>query len=481
MSEPNAKQAKTTTVWDDATSKKFFDHIESKKDEYIKRLAEAVAIDSVSGEVARRPKVVEMGHWLKAWIEKLGGTVTMKDIGKQTLEGQEVDLPPVLLGQYGTDPSKKTLCVYGHYDVQPADKSDGWDTEPFVLTEKEGRLFGRGSSDDKGPVLGWLWAIEASQELGLDLPVNIKMVFEGMEESGSVGMEELIRAEAKGFLSDVDCVCISDNYWLGTTKPCITYGLRGICYFFLSVEGSTKDLHSGVFGGTVHEPMVDLVKMMSTLVDAKGNILIDGVNDTVAPVVADEHKVYEAIDFDIQDYKRDAGLVGDVPHPSKVDTLMRRWRFPSLSIHGVEGAFYGQGGKTVIPRKVIPDQDPEDIFKKVEKHVLAEHAKLNSTTKVSLTSEHGGKPWVANFDHPNYVAGRKATKEVYGVEPDLTREGGSIPITLTFEEATGKSVLLLPMGRGDDGAHSQNEKLDVSNYINGIKLLGSYIFNLTDI
>lgn len=149
------------------------------------------------------------------------------------------------------DPAKKTVCVYGHLDVQPALAEDGWDTEPFVLTEKDSKLYGRGSTDDKGPVLCWIHAIEAYQNLGIELPVNIKFIFEGMEESASEGLETLLFARKDTFLADVDYVCISDNYWLDTDKPSITYGLRGICYFFVEIECAARDMHSGVFGGNV--------------------------------------------------------------------------------------------------------------------------------------------------------------------------------------------------------------------------------------
>ena len=162
-----------------------------------------------------------------------------------------MDLPPVLFAHLGKDPSKKTVMIYGLLDVQPALVEDGWDTEPFVLTEKNDRLYGRGSTDDKGPVLGWLHAIEAFQQTGQSLPVNLKFCLEGMEESGSEGLEELLFKEKDGFMSGVDFVCISDNYWLGKNKPCLTYGLRGLCYFFIEVECATKDLHSGVFGGSM--------------------------------------------------------------------------------------------------------------------------------------------------------------------------------------------------------------------------------------
>uniref|UniRef100_A0A3B4FPZ2 Cytosolic non-specific dipeptidase n=1 Tax=Pundamilia nyererei TaxID=303518 RepID=A0A3B4FPZ2_9CICH len=177
----------------------------------------------------------------------------------------EIPLPPIILGQLGSDPAKKTVCIYGHLDVQPANIDDGWDTEPFTLVEKDGKLYGRGSTDDKGPVLAWFNCIEAYQKIGKDLPINIKFCFEGMEESGSEGLDDLVFSRKDTFFKDVDYVCISDNYWLGKNKPCITYGLRGICYFFIEVKSCwIIDLHSGVFGGSVHEAMTDLIALMGS-------------------------------------------------------------------------------------------------------------------------------------------------------------------------------------------------------------------------
>jgi nonspecific dipeptidase len=189
---------------------------------------------------------VKMIEWTKDHIVRLGGAVTVLP---NPVESEERPLPPILLGEFHVDPKLKTVCVYGHLDVQPAAKEDGWDTDPFVLTEKDGKLFGRGSTDDKGPALSWLWIVEAHQALGIDLPVNIKILYEGMEEYGSDGMFETIAEEAKEgkFLNDVDFFCISDNYWLGKAKPCVTYGLRGLAYFELSVQGCEQDLHSGEF------------------------------------------------------------------------------------------------------------------------------------------------------------------------------------------------------------------------------------------
>ncbi|XP_060592099.1 cytosolic non-specific dipeptidase-like isoform X2 [Ruditapes philippinarum] len=460
-----------------------FGHIDKNADKYIKRLSDVVAIKSVSAWPETRPEIRKMVEWTKGELEKLGTTCELEELGDQILpDGQKLPLPPILLGTLGNDPKKKTLLVYGHLDVQPAEVSDGWDTEPFVLTEKDGKLYGRGATDDKGPVLGWINALEAMKEQGMEVPINLKFIFEGMEESGSEGLDELVFSKSDTFLKDVDFVCISDNYWLGKKKPCITYGLRGICYFFLEVECASKDLHSGLFGGTVHEAMGDLVHIMGSLVDLNGKILIPGINDAVAKLTEEEKALYGPIDFDTNEYKSDIG-VNKLIHKEKHEVLMARWRYPSLSLHGIEGAFSGAGAKTVIPRKVIgkfsirlvPDMQPEEVERLVKAHVEKVHADRGSPNRIKIHMGHGGKPWVSDFNHPNYVAGRNAVKSVFGVEPDLTREGGSIPVTLTFQEATGKNVILLPIGASDDGAHSQNEKIDKYNYIQGIKLLGAYM------
>ncbi|EPS44675.1 hypothetical protein H072_1331 [Dactylellina haptotyla CBS 200.50] len=458
----------------------YYAQVDALEEKFIDRLRKAVAIPSVSAEPERRPDVVKMAEFLKAELEALGASIQYYYPGEQS---PGLDLPPVLLGRYGSDPAKRTILVYGHYDVQPAFKEDGWEYQPFDLTiDGEGRMFGRGSTDDKGPVLGWLNAIEAHQKAGLDFPVNLLMCFEGMEESGSEGLEELIKKEAKNFYKDTDAVCISDNYWLGTTKPCLTYGLRGCSYYQLEVSGPGQDLHSGVYGGTVTEPMTDLVNIMSTLVDNKGKILIDGIYNQVAPVTERETALYQNIDFEMGTIHEALGSKTTISQDAK-ETLMARWRYPSLSLHGVEGAYYAPGAKTVIPAKVIgkfsirtvPNMELDEVTKLVKAHIEKATNNLGTNNKVEVSLIHDGKWWVADPDHWNFRAAAKATKQVWGVEPDLTREGGSIPITLTFEEETGKNVLLLPMGTSTDQPHSINEKLDKKNYIQGTKLLGSYL------
>jgi Cys-Gly metallodipeptidase DUG1 len=409
----------------------YFKQVDALSDHFIERLRKAVAIPSISADEERRPDVVRMGQFLADELTVLGAEVQQRPLGKQP--GKEhLDLPPVIIARYGNDKKKRTILVYGHYDVQPAGKEDGWATEPFELTiDDKGRMYGRGSTDDKGPVLGWLNAIEAHQKAGVDFPVNLLMCFEGMEEYGSEGLDDFINAEAKKFFADADAVCISDNYWLGTEKPCLTYGLRGCSYYSVEISGPGQDLHSGVFGGTAQEPMTDLTRVLASLVDTDGKIQIPGLADLVAPLTDEEKSLYSDIAFTMDDLHESLGSKTTI-FPDKERTLMGRWRYPSLSIHGIEGAFSQPGAKTVIPAKVsgkfsirtVPNMEPEDVDRLVFKYVDDVFKKLGSKNTMKCSLLHAGKWWVASPKHWNFSAAGKAVERVWGVKPDLTREGG---------------------------------------------------------
>ncbi|KAK2460830.1 hypothetical protein APHAL10511_007300 [Amanita phalloides] len=470
----------------------FINYIDANASKFIQRLADAVAIPSISGDPLRRQDVIKMALWLDGQLKSLGVETKLVDLGSHIMDGQELPLPPAILGKIGDNPNKKTVLVYGHFDVQPADKADGWHTDPFTLTihPTNGQLIGRGSTDDKGPILGWLNVLQYHTEHKKPLPVNLKFCFEGMEESGSEGLDKLVQREANpgGWFDGVDCVCISDNYWLNTRTPVLTYGLRGLAYFKVTVSGPARDLHSGVLGRAVHEPMTDLILLMSKLVDSKGNILIPGVEDMVPPPDEQEIALYQKLDYSVQDIEETAGAPVALSS-DKVEVLMGRMRHPSLSLHGIEGAYSGPGGKTVIPAKVtgkfsirlVPPQTPENIGELAFKYLKDEFTKLGSKNKLVLENSKGGKPWLADINHWNFEAAKSATKQIYQQDPDLTREGGSIPVTLTFAETLGVNVVLLPMGRGDDGAHSTNEKLDTSNFIQGSKLMGAYLYEVGEL
>jgi len=478
----------------------FFTYVDEHKDVYIERLKEAVSIPSVSADRARRQDCFKMVEKYRAMMEGMGITTELRDLGIQERLG--IPLPPVIVGRYGEyDPTKRTICAYSHLDVQPAQKSDGWHTEPFALTEvpataeddaakgyggllSGGQLYGRGTTDDKGPALSWLAVLEAYEALEFSIPVNLCFLIECMEESGSEGLDEVVKKEFApgGFFSNVEAICISDNYWLGTKKPCVQYGLRGIVYFYCEVSGPARDLHSGKFGGVVHEPMSDLFQVMASLTGPKGEILIPGVMEAVAPLTDAESKLYDEIEFDLDSLKGVAGT-HDLLHPeSSKLAMMHMWRYPSLSLHGIEGAHSGQGAKTVIPAKVIgkfsirlvAHQDPVKVAELVVAHCQQTFAKLGSPNALKVTATQGAKAFTGDPSDENYQAAFRANEAVYGVKPDFVRSGGSIPVTLTMQD-TGRSVVLFPIGRADDGAHGPNEKYDVNQFLGGIKLLGTYL------
>uniref|UniRef100_A0A3P8XHF6 Peptidase M20 dimerisation domain-containing protein n=1 Tax=Esox lucius TaxID=8010 RepID=A0A3P8XHF6_ESOLU len=449
------------------------EYVDSHQEEYVQTLRDWVAVESDSSDVLKRPDCHRMMDMTAEKLRAMGGKVELVDIGVQELpNGQTVDLPKVVTAQFGSDPSKQTVCVYGHVDVQPAKLEDGWATDPYNLTDIDGNLYGRGASDNKAPVLAWIHTVEAYQ----DLPVNVKFIIEGMEETGSNGLDAMIMAQRDSFLSDVDYILISDCGWL-SRRPALTYGTRGNCYFFAEVEGPKQDLHSGVYGGTVIEPMTDLIGILDTLISPSGKILIPGIREAVAPLSDEEWKMYQDIEFDIESYKSKIG-VSQLMYNNKVDLLAHRWRYPTVTVHGIEGAFSAPGTKTVIPAKVIakfsirqvPNMDPAVVKKQVTDYLNSVFAKRKSPNKLKVTMVIGAKPWLADTKHPLYEAGKAAVKRVFNVEPDLIREGGTIPIAKTFEDVTGKSIIMLPIGGFDDGLHSQNEKMSRYNYIEGTKL-----------
>uniref|UniRef100_A0A3B3DY28 Carnosine dipeptidase 1 n=1 Tax=Oryzias melastigma TaxID=30732 RepID=A0A3B3DY28_ORYME len=449
-------------------------YIDEHQEDYVEALRDWVAVESDSSNVLRRSELHRMMEMVAQKLQQMGGSVESVDIGEQELpDKQRLALPKVVTAQFGTDPTKHTLCVYGHVDVQPAKLEDGWATDPFNLTEINGNLYGRGASDNKAPVLAWMHAVEAYQKLSLELPVNVKFVIEGMEETGSNGLEAMILAQKDSFFSDVDYIVVSDCGWL-SRRPAITYGTRGNCYFLAEVRGPKQDLHSGVYGGTVIEPMIDLIGILDTLISPSGKILVPGIREAVAPLSDDEWRMYQDIEFDVDDYKNKIG-VSKLMYNNKVDLLAHKWRYPTVSIHGIEGAFSDPGTKTVIPSKVcakfsirqVPNMDPAVVEKKVSEHLHSVFAKRHSPNTLTVSMVIGAKPWLADIQHPLYEAGKAAVKRVFSVDPDLIREGGTIPISRTFQDVTGKSIIMMPIGGFDDGLHSQNEKIsrfDLSDF-----------------
>ncbi|XP_050177205.1 beta-Ala-His dipeptidase isoform X2 [Myiozetetes cayanensis] len=423
-----------------------FQYIDAHQSDFIENLKEWVAVESDSVQPDLRKEVVRMMALAADRLAALGATVNLVNLGSHQLpDGQDLPLPPVILGELGKDPQNPTICFYGHVDVQPAKKEDGWNTDPYTLTEINGNLYGRGATDNKGPVLAWINAVETFRALKL------------------VG-----------------------NLWLSNKKPALTYGSRGNACFSVEVECGNKDLHSGTFGGIIHEPLMDLIALLDSLVDPTGRILIPGIYDSVAVLTEEERKLYESIEFDLEEHKNNSG-VKKFLFGTKEEILLHLWRYPSLSIHGIEGAFHEPGIKTVIPAKVIgkfsirqvPHMDLSVVKQQVVEHLEGVFSKRNSPNKLKVSMPLGAKPWLADVNDLSYKAARRAIKTVFGEDPDFIRDGSTIPVARMFQTITQKSVMMLPIGAADDGEHSQNEKISRHNYIEGTKLFAAFFLEIS--
>uniref|UniRef100_A0A3Q1M5W4 Carnosine dipeptidase 1 n=1 Tax=Bos taurus TaxID=9913 RepID=A0A3Q1M5W4_BOVIN len=427
---------------------KVFQYIDLHQDEFVQTLKEWVAVesDSVQPVPRLRRELLRMAGLAADRLRGLGARVASVDAGFQ----------------------QRHLCF--SENSSPACK---------------GKLYGRGTTDNKGPVLAWINAVSAFKALDEDLPVNIKFLIEGMEESGSLALEELVRKEKSGFFSSVDCIVISDNLWISRRKPALIYGTRGNSYFTVEVKCRDQDFHSGTFGGILNEPMADLVALLGSLVDASGRILVPGIYGHVAPVTEEEKRVYEAIDLDVEEY-RNSSQVKKFLFDTKEELLMHLWRYPSLSIHGIEGAFHEPGAKTVIPGRVIgkfsirlvPHMDMSVVETQVKQHLEYIFSKRNSSNQMTVSMALGLHPWIANISDHQYLAAKRAIKTVFGTEPDMIRDGSTIPIAKILQDTTQKSVIMLPLGAVDDGEHSQNEKINRWNYIEGSKLFAAFFLEM---
>uniref|UniRef100_A0A674A429 Beta-Ala-His dipeptidase-like n=1 Tax=Salmo trutta TaxID=8032 RepID=A0A674A429_SALTR len=442
--------------------------VDDHQNQFVQRLKEWVAVQSNSGDHTKWGEVERILNMTAVRIQEMGGTVEFADVGTHQLpSGETVPLPPVILAEFERDPKKATLCIYGHVDVQPAKMMDGWTTDPFNLTEIKGNLYGRGATDNKGPVLAWLHAVESYQ--ATEKGRRIKLIIEGLEEVGSYGLLELTIKGNDSFFADVDFIVISDNVW-ATRTPSLTYGTRGSSYFFVEVDGPKLDFHSDILVKTCFIPKC--FHYFLFLPNRKSVGSQSGVTDDVEPLTEDERKLNHNISFDLVEMKSMAG-VKHFLQDTEEEVLMARWRNPYLSIHGIQGAFSEPGTKTV------PNMDPPDVERKVKEHLQHVFSTLKSPNRLRVTATVGAKPWVANLKDPQYVAGQRAVREVFGVDPELIREGSTIPIAQNFQEETGKSVMMLPIVGHDDGEHSQNEKTSRYNYIEGMKLFAAYFYEIS--
>jgi acetylornithine deacetylase/succinyl-diaminopimelate desuccinylase-like protein len=379
---------------------------------------------------------------------------------------------PIVYGEKIIDPTKPTILVYGHYDVQPADPYDLWITPPFEPSVRDGQIYARGACDDKGQMYMHIKAFEMMMQKNV-LPCNVKFMIEGEEEIGSEHLESFVQQHLHRLKADV--VLISDTSMISNETPSITTGLRGLAYLEVEVTGPNIDLHSGVYGGAVPNPINILCQMIASLHDSDRKITIPGFYDEVEEVAATERAEMAKAPFNLEEYKKYLDLA-DVCGETGYTTLERVSIRPTLDVNGIWGGYTGEGAKTVLPAKatakismrLVPNQTYDTICDLFERHFLSI---APPAVKVKVTRMHGGTAAVTPTDSPAYRAGAKAMEVTFGKTPIPLRTGGSIPIVAMFERLLGTKSLLFGFGLDSDAIHSPNEKFGLWNYYQGIKTI----------
>jgi acetylornithine deacetylase/succinyl-diaminopimelate desuccinylase-like protein len=437
------------------------DFINVNRDRYLDELKALLAIPSISALPEHAADVKRCADWCAD---------EMRRVGLQNVHLIPTPGYPVVYGDWLGAAGAPTILFYGHYDVQPVDPLNLWETPPFEATIRDGEIYARGSADDKGQVFMHFKAIEAHLKQNGKLPVNIRLILEGEEEVGSANLDNFIVSNKDTLSADV--VVISDSPMFARGIPSICYGLRGLVYTQIDLRGSSTDLHSGSFGGAVANPAFVLAQMIAQMKDRSGHIKVPGFYDDVVALTPEEREAWARLPFNEKQYKKDFGIP-KVFGETDYSTLERTWARPTLEVNGLLSGFTGEGAKTVLPAvamakismRLVPNQDPEKIAGLFETYVKKLAPK---TVDLKFTRMHGGKPWMTSFDNPFVQAAGRAIEQGFGQRPVFTREGGSIPVVSTFQEELGLPSVLFGVGLPDENAHAPNEKLDVGNFHNGI-------------
>jgi acetylornithine deacetylase/succinyl-diaminopimelate desuccinylase-like protein len=379
---------------------------------------------------------------------------------------------PVVYAEWLGAPGKPTALLYGHYDVQPPEPLELWKSPPFEPTLRDGNLYARGAVDDKGQVYMHVSAVEAHLKVSRALPINLKMVIEGEEEVGSESLETFLRENRR--MLDADIILVSDTSMAGPDQPAITYALRGILYTQIEVTGPARDLHSGHFGGAVQNPANALAAIVAALKDADGRVAVPGFYDRVRALSPEERKVIEQVPFNEAAFIHEAGSPGPVGEKG-FSTLERTTSRPTCDVNGMWSGYTGEGSKTVLPSfagakvsfRLVPDQDPKDLFPRLEAFVR-QVAPPGVTVKV--VDMHSAPPWITAHDHPALQKARAALARAWTKPPVMIREGGSIPVMATFQHThPGLPSILMGFGLDDDQIHAPNEKFSLTSFHGGTR------------
>ncbi|MBS7332210.1 MAG: dipeptidase [Weeksellaceae bacterium] len=443
--------------------------IQENKNRFLDELIELLKIPSISADTAYTQDVINTADLIAKYLT---------DAGADNVEICETEGFPVVYGEKIVDPTKPTVLVYGHYDVQPADPLELWESGPFEPVIKktdihpDGAIFARGSADDKGQMFMHVKAFEALNKSN-ELPCNVKFMIEGEEEIGSPSLVNFVKNNKEKLKNDV--ILISDTSMISNEQPSISIGLRGLSYVEVEVKGANRDMHSGVYGGAVPNPLNVLAGMIAKLINEKGEITIPGFYDNVIELTEEERAEMAKIPFNIDDYKKSIGIA-DIQGEEGYTTIERTSIRPTLDVNGMWGGYIGEGAKTVIPSmayakismRLVPGQDHEDITRKFVEYfpTLAP-----SSVEVVVKPHHGGKPYILPTTDKGYIAAKKALAETFEKEALPERAGGSIPIVALFEEELGTKSVLMGFGLNSDVIHSPNEHYGLFNFYKGIETI----------
>ena len=439
------------------------DYQEKNKDRFLNELLDLLRIPSISAKTENKADMITCAEAVKQ---------RLVEAGVDKVEIYPTNGHPVVYAEKIIDPSKPTVLVYGHYDVQPAEPLELWKSGPFDPVIIDGKIFARGSCDDKGQVYMHVKALETMVQTNT-LTTNIKFCIEGEEEVGSPNLGKFVASHKE--LLKADCILISDTAMLSMENPSIDTGVRGLSYIEVEVTGPNRDLHSGVYGGAVANPITILAKMIASCHDENNHITIPGFYDDVVMATDEERKLMAAAPYNEKEYAADLG-VAELWGEKGFTTNERTGIRPTLELNGIWGGYQGEGAKTVLPSKasakisarLVPNQSSQKITAK-----LLEHFKKIAPPNVTVSAfeHHGGEPYMTPIDSKAYKAAAKAMETTFGKKPIPVRGGGSIPICALFEKELGIKIVFMGFGLDSDNLHSPNEKFNIENYYKGIETI----------
>ncbi|MHB8852364.1 MAG: dipeptidase [Ignavibacteriaceae bacterium] len=436
-------------------------YIENNQQNYIEELKEFLKIPSISTSIENKSEVNRCADFVAS---------KLKDAGMSHVEIFKTEGHPLVYGEWLGAPGKPTVLIYGHYDVQPADPIELWDSPPFEPVIKDGKIFARGATDDKGQVFMHIKSVEAFFKVEGSLPLNVKFIIEGEEEIGSENLEPFIIQHLE--LLKCDAVLISDTALYEEGIPTLTYGLRGLSYMEVEVTGPQRDLHSGTFGGAVGNPINVLAEIIAKLHDKNGRITIPHFYDDVLTLTKKEKDNFKRLKFSEKKFAKELG-VAELTGEKGFSSLERTWVRPTLDCNGITGGFTGQGAKTVIASKalakismrLVPNQDPVKVAKEFEKYIKKIAPK---TVKVTVKNLHGAYPVLIPLTDHSTIAATKAMEKAFGKKIVFIREGGSVPIVTTFVKKLKAPTVLMGLGLNSENLHSPNEHFNLNHFRLGI-------------